>query len=137
VFKPTMGDGVVRWPASVFQRSVVQLDELMPGVMTRPTETTGITVRVRGPLDLDLLDRAFAELVTRHELLRTRIVRDDAGDGGNGSGVWQEVLPPVPHGEPGAPRLARLAAGDERPVAGGASWPIPLDDPPLIRAAVV
>lgn len=136
MFKPTMGDGVVRWPASVFQRSVVQLDELMPDVMTQPTETMGITVRVRGPLDLDVLDRAFGELVARHDLLRTRIVRDDGPVAGTGE-VWQEVLPAVPWGEPGAPRLARLPAGDERPVAGGADWPIPLDDPPLARAAVV
>jgi hypothetical protein len=47
------------------------------------------------------------------------------------------VLPVITHGEPGAPRLARLPAGDERPVAGGVSWPIPLDDPPMARAAVV
>jgi hypothetical protein len=139
VFKPTMGDGVVRWPASVFQRSVVQLDEIMPGVMTQPTETMGLTVRVRGPLDVDVLDRAFGELVARHDLLRTRIVRDTEPGAGAGAGgdVWQEVLPAVAAGEPGAARLARLPAGDERPVAGGAGWPIPLDDPPLARAAIV
>jgi Condensation domain len=135
VFKPTMGDGVVRWPASVFQRSVVQLDELMPGVLTQPTQTMGITVRVRGPLDIDALDRAFGELVARHELLRTRIVRDGGPEAAGE--VWQEVLPAVAVGEPGAPRLARLPAGDERPVAGGAGWPIPPDEPPLVRAAVV
>ncbi|HEY8546719.1 MAG TPA: condensation domain-containing protein [Acidimicrobiales bacterium] len=133
----------MRWPASVFQRSVAQLDELMPGVMTQPTETMGITVRVRGPLDLDVLDRAFAELVARHELFRTRIVRDDASpDPGRATGqgstdIWQEVVPPVGYGEPGGPRLARLAPGDERPVAGGPDWPIPPDEPPLVRAAVV
>ena len=113
-----------RWPASVFQRSLVQLDGLMPGVMTHPTETTSVTVRVRGPLDVDVLDRAYAELVDRHELLRTRLVAD-------GDEVWQEVLPT------GEARLERLVAGDERPVAGGPSWPIPVDEPPLVRGGVV
>ena len=128
-----------RWPASVFQRSLVQLDGLMPGVMTHPTETTSVTVRVRGPLDVDVLDRAYAELVARHDLLRTRIVRDEAPDTATdlGGELWQEVVPPVAADEPGVPRLARLTDGDERPVAGGSGWPIPMDEPPLVRGAVV
>ena len=121
-----MESGTQRWPASVFQRSVTQLDELMPGVMTRPTETMSLTVRVRGPLDVDVLDRAYGELVDRHELLRTRLVKD-------GDDVWQEVLPEAG----GEARLEHLVAGDERPVAGGPTWPIPVDEPPLVRGGVV
>jgi hypothetical protein len=140
-----MGEGAARWPASVFQRSVVQLEGIMPGALSRPTETLGITVRVRGPLDVDLLDRAYAELVGRHELLRSRLVRvaadgttTGAFDGPALEGeLWQEVRPTATPGELGAPCLDRLAPGDERPVAGGPTWPIEVDEPPLVRGAIV
>lgn len=115
---------LVTWPASVFQQSMVQLDQLLPGVMTHETETMSIAVRVRGPLDVDLLDRAYDEVVARHELLRTRLERD-AGTG--------DVLQIVePHQQA---HLHLMDPGDDA-VAGGPAWPITVAAPPLVRGAV-
>lgn len=43
--------------------------------------------RLHGPLDIDALRGALTDVVTRHEMLRTAIVRDE-------SGGYQEVHPP-------------------------------------------
>src|SRR5205823_4811295 len=55
-------------PASFAQEALWFLDRLDPG---RPTFNVSSAARVVGPLDVDALGRAFAEIVARHEALRT------------------------------------------------------------------
>jgi amino acid adenylation domain-containing protein len=55
-------------PTSFAQESLWFLDRLNPGL---PTFNVTAAVRVSGPLDPDILTRAFAEIVRRHEALRT------------------------------------------------------------------
>lgn len=45
--------------------------------------------RARGPIDRAALTEALADVVARHEALRTRIVRD-------GDDIYQSVAAPVP-----------------------------------------
>jgi malonyl CoA-acyl carrier protein transacylase/acyl carrier protein len=53
---------------AVAQEELWLLDQLDPG---SPCSNIGYPVRLRGPLDVGLLERALAEVVRRHEALRT------------------------------------------------------------------
>src|SRR5262249_45295803 len=55
-------------PASLSQQSLWFLDQLSPA---RPTFNITLAGRVRGPLDRGVLQRSFAEIVGRHDALRT------------------------------------------------------------------
>jgi amino acid adenylation domain-containing protein len=99
-----------------------------------------LALRLRGRLDLAALGRAWAEIVRRHEAIRTRfLVSGTPGTAGTaGAEVLQEIAPPgaapLPvvdlSGLPGAPRLdlARRLAGEE------AAQPFDLGAGPLARA---
>ncbi|MFD6217902.1 amino acid adenylation domain-containing protein, partial [Nocardia salmonicida] len=50
-----------------------------------------VVVRISGPLDVDALRSALADVIDRHETLRTRYPDSD-------SGPWQEIL--APHSQP-------------------------------------
>ncbi|HEX2205514.1 MAG TPA: condensation domain-containing protein, partial [Longimicrobium sp.] len=63
-------------PLSAGQSRLWFLDRLEPG---SPRYNSPIALRVRGPLDAEVLERALAEVVRRHEALRT-VFR--AGEGG-------------------------------------------------------
>ncbi|MGW7201323.1 amino acid adenylation domain-containing protein, partial [Streptomyces chryseus] len=52
-----------------------------------------LALRLRGPLDTEVLRRSFEELVTRHEILRTRYRLD-------GAEPVQLIAPPAPFGLP-------------------------------------
>jgi amino acid adenylation domain-containing protein len=56
---------------SYSQQAMWFLDQLAPGL---PTFNIAAAAKVSGPLDLGVLERAFAELVDRHEVLRTTFV---------------------------------------------------------------
>ncbi|MER6363211.1 amino acid adenylation domain-containing protein [Kitasatospora sp. NPDC001527] len=56
------------FPLSVFQQGMWFLEQLRPG---NPAYVVPGAVRVRGPVDAGLLRAAFAEVVRRHEALRT------------------------------------------------------------------
>ena len=56
-------------PLSFTQEALWFLDQLERG---RPTYTIYPTVRIRGPLDAAILERAISEIARRHEALRTR-----------------------------------------------------------------
>jgi amino acid adenylation domain-containing protein len=60
--------------ASFSQEALWFLDRLDPG---RPTFHVAAGVRVTGPLDTAALGRAFAEIVRRHESLRTTFTLED------------------------------------------------------------
>jgi amino acid adenylation domain-containing protein/non-ribosomal peptide synthase protein (TIGR01720 family) len=61
-------------PLSFAQERLWFLDQLMPG---NPFYNMPAAIRLQGPVDLDALKRAFAEIVRRHEPLRTRLVSRD------------------------------------------------------------
>lgn len=61
------------WPASLLQRSVLWLDRSRPGLLTGPWFTMNAVLQVSDDLSVALLRDAAADLVARHELLRTRL----------------------------------------------------------------
>src|ERR1700722_15518970 len=62
------------------------IERLTPGSIGRTTATLGR--RIRGPLDLDRLNRCVTELVRRHQTLRTTFVVRD--------GLLRRVVSPDP-----------------------------------------
>lgn len=60
-------------PLSYAQRTLWFVEQATPGT---PTYHLPMAVRLRGPLDTGALERALADLVLRHEALRTSLVAD-------------------------------------------------------------
>jgi len=71
-------------PVSLQQEGLWFLDQLMPGL---PVYNVASPSRIRGSLDAAALQRAFTELVARHESLRTRF--------GSEHGVPNQVIDPA------------------------------------------
>ena len=65
-------DGLL--PLSFTQEALWFLDQLDRG---RPTYTVYPTLRLKGPLDVAVIERAFNEILRRHEALRTRFPEVD------------------------------------------------------------
>jgi hypothetical protein len=63
-------------PTSIWQRFALGFDVARPGYASGHWFTMNAVVDLRGPLDTSRLERAFRELVSRHDLLRSRIVQD-------------------------------------------------------------
>ncbi|HEX8905000.1 MAG TPA: condensation domain-containing protein, partial [Longimicrobiaceae bacterium] len=76
--------GLQRAPLSFAQRRLWFLDRLEPGAHYN----SPLTLRVHGALDAAALERALAEVVRRHEVLRS-VIRADAG-----GEAEQVVIPP-------------------------------------------
>jgi amino acid adenylation domain-containing protein len=76
----------VEHPLSPPQRRLWFLEQLFPGT---PAYRTITGIRFRGALDVHALERALAELVTRHAVLRARL-RDRDGE------PVQVISPPAP-----------------------------------------
>ena len=117
-----------RIPPSFAQQRLWILDQLDPGSAAYNVPTA---VWLRGELDRGALDRALAEIVRRHESLRTVIAADDEGP-------HQVVLPPSP---PAIDEhdLTHLPAGERREAALAlarreAARPFDLAQAPLFRA---
>ncbi|SEF24144.1 Condensation domain-containing protein [Amycolatopsis pretoriensis] len=70
--------GEAIWPASNFQRWVMAAARDRPW-LAGPWFTMNAEVLLSGPVDRRVLGTALAELLRRHEVLRTRVVDDDAG----------------------------------------------------------
>ncbi|HPU55900.1 MAG TPA: amino acid adenylation domain-containing protein, partial [Verrucomicrobiota bacterium] len=85
------GEG--RLPASFVQERLWFLDQLDPGTHAY---NVPIALRLRGPLNLNALQRALNEIARRHESLRTRFAYDD--------GVLSQII-----AEPGPLRLDRFS----------------------------
>jgi amino acid adenylation domain-containing protein len=56
------------FPTSITQRRFWVLDQLEPG---NPAYNIAVRFRLMGPLDAHILERAFNEMIRRHEVLRT------------------------------------------------------------------
>lgn len=113
------------FPLSFPQERVWFLEELAPGNLAYNAQ---VTLRLRGPLDVPVLAGALAEIVHRHEVLRSRFVAVD--------GVpLQQPLPEVD-----VP-LPVIDAADEqhaeRIVAEALARPFDLSEPPLVRWVLV
>src|SRR5688572_11571259 len=65
---PTNEEGVLVFPAAVAQQAFCFFDELDPG---NPAFNVAIRFHLAGALDIPCLQRAFNEIVRRHESLRT------------------------------------------------------------------
>ncbi|MFP5264068.1 MAG: amino acid adenylation domain-containing protein [Blastocatellia bacterium] len=61
-------------PVSFAQQRLWFIDQLDPGT---PAFNIPAAVRIRGPLDVKVLERCFAEIVKRHETLRTSFGSED------------------------------------------------------------
>src|SRR6267154_296125 len=64
----TRRTGLASLPLSFAQQRIWFLDQLEPG---NPQYNTPMGARLRGPLNIPLLQRALVEIVRRHEALRT------------------------------------------------------------------
>ncbi|HEX6864306.1 MAG TPA: amino acid adenylation domain-containing protein, partial [Thermoanaerobaculia bacterium] len=99
---PRADGPVTELPASFAQQGLWLADRLHAGV---PLFNTPFALELSGPLDVSSLARALAEIVRRHEPLRTTF-REEEGR------VWQRIARPAPVPLPvvdlsGLPRTAR------------------------------
>ena len=118
-------------PLSPAQERLWFLDRLAPG---SPAYNVPGPVRLRGPLAVPALARALAELVRRHEALRTTFE-------GDGERVRQVVGPPGPRRLPvvdlGALPAKRREPEARRQARSEAGRPFSLERGPLHRFALV
>ncbi|MFI5761879.1 amino acid adenylation domain-containing protein [Streptomyces sp. NPDC051563] len=118
-------------PLSFAQQRLWFLDQLQPG---RPDYNIPVAARLRGPLDADALADALSTVVTRHEVLRSRITESPRGPVQTVEAP--EVFVPV------RTDLGHLPAEEARSRALGlahtdAAAPFDLGSAPLLRARVV
>ncbi len=76
-----------RSPLSLIEEEVWFFTKLKPDNIAYHTQ---ISLRVAGPLEVDLIERALTDVVSRQESLRTTFEEDDDGR------AWQVVHPPAP-----------------------------------------
>jgi amino acid adenylation domain-containing protein len=79
-----------RIPPGFQQESVWFLQQLTPGSRSYHFQAT---LGFRGPLDVDVLERALGEIVRRHELLRTTFPTDEGGPVQRIHAPWPVFLP--------------------------------------------
>jgi aryl carrier-like protein len=125
---PTVSDTVARHPLSRAQRQMWEIAGQLPGIGLFGMAGA---LRADGPLDLTVLERTFAELVSRHEALRTRF--EDTGDG-----PVQVVEPHVTASVDVVDLTAQEhpARSCEKRMVAAAREALPLDQAPLMRVAV-
>ncbi|HEY6309226.1 MAG TPA: condensation domain-containing protein [Streptosporangiaceae bacterium] len=76
-----------RYPLSLTQEWFITLDQGDEGGTFGPRFIMVSAMRVTGPVDLAVLQGSLDDVVARHELLRTLVVRD-------ADAPYQRVLPP-------------------------------------------
>ena len=115
-------------------RGCLDADRLRPGILSEKA-TLSIVIRVHGPLDLERLARAYDLLVSRHEVLRSRLV---AAAGKPGEVDHAEVWPHRPVSpELVSPELDGTRGADEALFARWDELDIDPHQPPLVRCFVV
>lgn len=119
-----------RAPLSLVQERLRMIEAFNPGTLSYNTPSGH---RLRGPLDVELMDRAFREVAQRQTVLRTTI---ESGDGESLQVIHDAIEPglldvedlsALPAGEREAELARRMQAMVETPFAD-------LSRPPLFRA---
>lgn len=118
-------------PASFPQQRLWFLERLDPGT---PAHTLTVAHRLRGPLNVAALQRAFSEIVRRHEALRTTLAKE-------GGGLIQVVHPaspvPLPVADLGGLEPAQREAELRRRAESEAAQPFDLGLGPLLRVSLL
>jgi Condensation domain len=127
----SLGEPLYRFPTTRAQQSFWYLDRLEPG---NPCWNIAVRFRINGAPDIPLLERSIAEIVRRHEVLRTTFALSD-GD-----------LVQIVHSEANIPLPledlsylasdARDAAEEQRTIA-EAAQPFNLKTGPLLRTRLL
>jgi condensation enzyme len=127
-------EAVVRLPLSFSQQLLCMMDSGDDSGVFGPDYHTEVALRLRGPVDADAMRGALADVVARHETLRTVIVREPEG-------AYQRVHPPgearleVRHC-PGVPAEDRAERADGFLAEAGASR-VSSTELPLLRGSLV
>ncbi len=85
----TLNQESARYPLSFTQEWFITLDQGDDGGSFGPRFLIVCAMRVAGPVDLAVLQGSLDDVVARHELLRTLVVRD-------ADPPYQKILPPCP-----------------------------------------
>jgi Condensation domain len=125
------GEALYRFPTTIAQQALWYLDRLHPG---DPAWNIAVRFRLRGPLDVSLLQRALNEIVRRHEILRTTF----SFDGHVPAQIIHATFElPLPLEDLNAlPSLDRDAEEERRTIA-EAARPFNLKTGPLFRARLL
>ncbi|WP_254623733.1 non-ribosomal peptide synthase/polyketide synthase [Myxococcus sp. CA033] len=116
-------------PLSFAQQRLWFLEQLQPGT---PTYNMPTALRLEGALDVPSLQRAFSELLRRHEALRTSFAEDNGAP-------FQHISPPAPF----ALLVEDLSSVEEREALArerahqDAVRPFDLSRGPLLRASLL
>lgn len=122
---PAATEGRV-YPLSHQQQTLLAVEMAQPEAFLSPGYTVHVAARVRGPLSLEHLQAAFADVVLRHSALRTRLALGPDGE------LVQEELPA---GAP--PLLVTEGPGAlDQVVDRLLSTEVPPAEPPMARVAV-
>ena len=120
-----------RMPLSYAQERIWVLHRMDPGGVSYNVPGA---VRMQGPLDIDRLEHAFRQVITRHESLRTVFLEEDGV-------LFQRILPEVAF-DLQRFDLSETPAGSRESDAGSlcraeATTPFDLERGPLIRARII
>lgn len=115
-------------PLSLEQQTVYAVASVSPELVFDDRQNLYVMVRLRGPVDLQRLQRAFDDLVARHPALRTRPAMRP--DGSFEQEEFEEASAPVTFGDAAGLGLPEL-------ITGLADTPISYRDPPLARASLI
>ena len=122
-------DRSIPLPLSYSQERMWFLHQLLP-------EGAGYNMagalRVRGPLDIDALERAFSKAVVRHEALRTKFVVVDGVPHQIIEDPWDVTIDLIDHSNDDRPKEQRERALAES-LEDAANRPFTLDELPLVR----
>lgn len=119
------------FPCSLAQQRFWVLDQLSPG---EPCYNIAVRWRLLGKLNPGLVERAFNQMLRRHEVLRTTF---RSADGQPMQVVWPEVFIPVPVADVSHLSESERDKEGERITVEDAKKKFDLAAPPLIRATLL
>src|SRR5467141_510204 len=127
----SLGEPLYRFPTSLAQQSFWYLDRLEPG---NPCWNIAVRFRIKGPLDVSILERCVNEIVRRHEILRVSFALVDGALAQivHAEGTISLPLDDLSH----LPSPARDAEEERRTIA-EAALPFDLKTGPLLRARIL
>jgi hypothetical protein len=126
-----LGEPFYRFPTTLAQESFWYLDRLEPG---NPCWNIAVRFRIKGPLDVSILERCVNEIVRRHEILRVSFALVDGALAQivHAEGTISLPLDDLSH----LPSPARDAEEERRTIA-EAALPFDLKTGPLLRARIL